>query len=238
MLLHTPHSMPGRCVSVLSAYIFCVSRIFHPCSFVPHFHVSQFHVPHFQRPLLAAVFSWVVSLFACRLAASRFLLYWIHISIKLIWFHLIWYLRLKTMDELHNESPWQQKYRSSNKVIECWRGNNQVKRNIIKLRGYSQITLSKVRALSHTCICGISTESYHSLTATFTRWILAEMFDQDIRRRFSKPRDVGIHRCMEASSCLAAYGQCRCTDNRRQRGLMWIGFILLHRTKAERRASL
>jgi len=28
-----------------------MSRIFHRCIFVPHFHVSQFHVPHFQPPL-------------------------------------------------------------------------------------------------------------------------------------------------------------------------------------------
>jgi len=27
-----------------------MSRIFHPCNMVPHFHVPQFHVSHFQRP--------------------------------------------------------------------------------------------------------------------------------------------------------------------------------------------
>jgi len=27
----------------------CMSRIFHPCSFVSHFRVSQVHVPHFQH---------------------------------------------------------------------------------------------------------------------------------------------------------------------------------------------
>ena len=27
-----------------------MSRIFHPCILVPHFHVPQFHVSHFQRP--------------------------------------------------------------------------------------------------------------------------------------------------------------------------------------------
>jgi len=27
-----------------------MSRIFHPCNMVPHFHVPQVHVSHFQRP--------------------------------------------------------------------------------------------------------------------------------------------------------------------------------------------
>ena len=30
-----------------------MSRIFHPCNMVPHFHVPQFDVSHFQRPRLS-----------------------------------------------------------------------------------------------------------------------------------------------------------------------------------------
>jgi len=47
-------------VHVVMAFHTNFSCIFHPCGFVPHFHVSQFHVPHFQRPFDALSLTLVV----------------------------------------------------------------------------------------------------------------------------------------------------------------------------------
>ena len=47
----------GQTYATLGVPYYCVSRIFmsrsfHPCKLLPHFHVPQVHVSHFQRPRL------------------------------------------------------------------------------------------------------------------------------------------------------------------------------------------
>jgi len=41
----------NTCVPYYRVSRIFMSRIFHPCNMVPHFHVPQVHVSHFQRPL-------------------------------------------------------------------------------------------------------------------------------------------------------------------------------------------
>ena len=77
--------------AVFHAIAFCrifMSRIFHPCNMVPHFHVPQFHVSHFQRPLWSKVqtcirLSWChCQSLSLALVKSRLVL--------LFWYQLTW----------------------------------------------------------------------------------------------------------------------------------------------------
>ena len=49
LLMHS-YSAMDRHNATLGVPYYRVSRIFHPCNMVPHFHVPQVHVSHFQRP--------------------------------------------------------------------------------------------------------------------------------------------------------------------------------------------
>ena len=66
-MFHTIAFFAFSCLAISTLASWCrkfMSRIFHPCNMVPHFHVPQFHVSHFQRPHSFCVetsrhFTWV-----------------------------------------------------------------------------------------------------------------------------------------------------------------------------------
>jgi len=52
-VFHTIAFLAFSCLAISTLASWCrkfMSRIFHPCNMVPHFHVPQIHVSHFQRP--------------------------------------------------------------------------------------------------------------------------------------------------------------------------------------------
>ena len=56
-VFHTIAFLEFLCLAISTIASWCrkfMSRIFHPCTTVPHFHVPQVHVSHFQRPRLSA----------------------------------------------------------------------------------------------------------------------------------------------------------------------------------------
>ena len=67
-----------------------MSHIFHPSSFVLHFPVLNFHVPHFQRPLLMSYALWCfcfcllryfLFLVTCGRPTWPFISFWVHVNI-------------------------------------------------------------------------------------------------------------------------------------------------------------
>jgi len=52
-VFHTIAFLAFSCLAISTLASWCckfMSRIFYPCNMVPHFHVPQVHVSHFQRP--------------------------------------------------------------------------------------------------------------------------------------------------------------------------------------------
>ena len=67
-VFHTIAFLAFSCLAFSTLASWCrkfMSRIFHPCDMVPHFHVPQFHVSHFQRPHASAVLAMGLCLSVC-----------------------------------------------------------------------------------------------------------------------------------------------------------------------------
>ena len=67
-VFHTIAFLAFSCLAFSTLASWCrkfMSRIFHPCDMVPHFHVPQFHVSHFQHPHASAVLAMGLCVSVC-----------------------------------------------------------------------------------------------------------------------------------------------------------------------------